>query len=73
MTLDNAYKTVVPFGKFKGKTLKDVANADITYLPWLRDTATKLDLVEACTVICDANVVEIDEAMQRREHRKRGW
>lgn len=73
MTLRDAYKQVVPFGKFKGKTLLDIAKADITYLPWLRDKAEKLDLVEACTVICDANVQEIDDAIQRREHRKRGW
>ncbi len=80
MTLEDAYKQVVPFGKFKGKTLQHVANADITYLAWMRDKVEDLRLLEAVVLICEANVREIAEAEDRRErhavidgYRKRGW
>lgn len=67
MTLDQAYSIVVPFGKYRGRTLRDVADDDITYLPWLRDAATSPRLAKAVGVICDANLVEIEQAVERRE------
>lgn len=80
MTLSDAYKQIVPFGQFKGRSLLDVAKNDITYLVWLRDKAVNPVLSEALRIICDANTREIAEAIDRREreqvqwqYRKAGW
>jgi hypothetical protein len=41
--------TVIPFGKYKGKTLKDVAPTDSAYLEWVSKKSDNAILRNACT------------------------
>jgi hypothetical protein len=41
--------TVIPFGKYKGKTLKDVAPTDSAYLEWVSKKSDNATLRNACT------------------------
>ena len=47
MTLDQAKKTIMPFGKCRGWTLEKVADDDPLYIDWLRGIELRRDLAEA--------------------------
>lgn len=55
---------VMPFGKYRGKTLGEIADADILYLDWLNGQEIKSPaLLKAIAQICADRSHEIDRAM----------
>lgn len=59
----------MPFGKYRNKTLGEIADADILYLDWLNDPERKLrdrDLAMAIAEICAKRSAQIDAELDRR-------
>ena len=52
-TLEEAENYKLPFGKYKGKTLKEIFNMDLSYIQWLEDKGD--DQVKECLRIIDRN------------------
>jgi len=67
-SLEQARATEVPFGKFGGRTLAEIAALEPSYVDWIARTITRdPDLVAAARVI----VVELDRAgVVRRTHER---
>jgi curved DNA-binding protein CbpA len=71
-TLDDALDIELPFGKFHGHTLGEIAAFEPSYIDWLAGTITREpELALAARVIRD----ELDRRGIRREHRpaRPGW
>lgn len=71
-TLDGALDIELPFGKFHGHTLGEVAAFEPSYIDWLAGTLTREpEITLAARVIRD----ELDRRGIRREHRpmRPGW
>lgn len=49
--LQEAFNTIVAFGKYNGKNLSFIYNSDHNYFNWLRDNATSDKVKKACEVI----------------------
>ena len=60
MNVKSAEAVVMPFGKYKGATLGEIADADVLYLDWLvgRDIRGST-LREAVAAICQDRAAEI--------------
>jgi exodeoxyribonuclease X-like protein/putative quorum-sensing-regulated virulence factor len=62
--------TVMPFGKYKGKTLGDIADEDLLYLDWLNGgVITSERLMIAVAGICEERRREIESLIDEREQR----
>ena len=54
MTPEEAGQVKCPFGKNKGKTLKDIYKEDKKYFEWLAENATDVVVKKACEIMVDA-------------------
>jgi len=60
MTVQEAEKIQMPFGKYKGKSLGAIADEDVLYLDWLLGETIKWETLRtAIGVICEDRVDEI--------------
>lgn len=50
---ERAYKMVIPFGKYKGKTIEQVYREDSEYLFFLATRVDRADIKEAARVVCN--------------------
>lgn len=50
-SLQNAFNTIVTFGKYNGRNLSFIYNSDHQYFNWLRDTTNNEKVKKACEVI----------------------
>ena len=66
MNLDQAHGVLMPFGKYKGKTLGEIADEDVLYLDWLVGVQVWGKAGEAVKLLCEAYAAEIHDAMSRR-------
>jgi len=58
-----ANDVIMPFGKYKGKTLGEIADIDLLYLDWLNDPSRKIKskwLILSIAEICAERAHEID-------------
>lgn len=53
MTKEEAEKVVVKFGKYNGKTLKEVIQVQPSYLNWIMENSTNESLKNACSVLIE--------------------
>lgn len=75
MNLSEAYEYVLPFGKHRGDTLREVADGHVTYLDWLLgevekeapDNARRADLLVALTLVCEDRSNEIERGIESDE------
>jgi len=67
MTYDEAKDMAMPFGKYKGKTLAEIAEADVMYLDWLNDGKLYGQLKPAVEAACEQFAHEIEAKMAERE------
>ena len=51
MTKEEAEKIVVTFGKYKGKTLKEIKEENANYLYYIMDNVEKESLKQACSLL----------------------
>lgn len=66
--LNAAEAEVMPFGKYKGKTLGWIANNDILYLDWLvGQDIQNVKIRLGVGAICQARAGEIEQAMEEQE------
>jgi len=69
MTLDQAKKTIMPFGKCRGWTLEKVADDDPLYLDWICGIELRGDVAEAVPLVAKAYARDIEEALENRGER----
>ena len=68
MSLQQAEAVVMPFGKYKGRNLGEIAKIDLLYLDWLVGKDIRSDrLALALTVICEGRHREIVGRVEGRE------
>lgn len=68
MTLAQARNNQMPFGKHKGRKLKDIEEHDLLYLDWLiGQDYVKGWLREAATLICEARAQDIQSKIDERD------
>ena len=53
MTKEEAEKVVVKFGKYNGKTLKEVIQVQPSYLNWIMENSNNESLKNACSVLIE--------------------
>ena len=61
MTLDQARRIRMPFGKYRGTLLGELETADLRYLDWLNGCDLKGSLLEAVALLCVENAAKIEE------------
>lgn len=58
---------IVSFGKYRGKTLGEIAAADMLYLDWLNGRDLRPPLLEAVADLCERFGHEIDAELATRQ------
>lgn len=53
ISVEEAEKIIIDFGKYKGKTLKEIKEINYNYLYWLIDNSTSESLKQACSVLVE--------------------
>ena len=56
-------ETVLDFGKYKGKTLEEVADIDPSYICWLHENVKTVRIPKWFAVACEGAVREEDEEL----------
>lgn len=54
---------VMPFGKYRGKTLGEIAEIDVLYLDWVVDKIKNRELLATVGAVCRIYAHEIDSAL----------
>ena len=58
-------EVVIPFGKYRGKSLGEIADADLLYLDWLNGLDNlKPRLMKAVADLCARRAREIDSMLE---------
>lgn len=73
MTIDEAESVVMPFGKHRGRTIREIADTDegLLYLDWASDlevrTARDIRLKEAIITVTSHHAGTIERLLEERE------
>jgi len=68
MSLEEAEAVRLPFGKHRGRTLGEIAAADVLYLDWLIGRDIRSDrLALALAMVCEDRHREIADRLEARE------
>jgi len=66
-TSDDAAGVVVTFGKYRGKTLSEIAAIDKKYVHWLADKAEKADMRNAAKAVLEGGAVHKEDESEEEE------
>ncbi len=65
MNLNAAKNYVMPFGKYSGRTLEDIAAQDVLYLDWLAGLNLYPETKDAVTLMVQEYSADIDAAREK--------
>lgn len=66
--MPDADDIILGFGKYKGRTLGEIADADVLYLDWLRDQQIRDPRLRAAiNDLCDRRSHEIETLLADRD------
>lgn len=66
MTLEQAGAIKINFGKYKGKTVKELYEGDRNYFNWLTDNAKDGVIKDACKMLVDAEIANRNEQLKSK-------
>ena len=68
MTLQAAEEFRIPFGKYKGRPLSEIAEHDVLYLDWLNGLSDlSVRLMAAVSLVCASRSKQIDAAIDAKD------